>query len=141
MKGSTGKICEEPFCRNKKKRKGKYLHKKCAKHIMQEYRKKHPARNYYQHLKWSAKKRGIIFTLTFEHLDEVLKATPNFFKKTGLLGKSLTVDRKETHLGYADGNIQVITRTKNSEKYWAEDRHYKFTGPLTTEQNTDDLPF
>lgn len=134
-------ICSVRFCRKKRKRAGKYYFPKCSMHTQREYVKNHPERAYLHHLRKSAKKRGIECTITFEELAAFLKGK-NFFAKTGLKKNSATIDRVESHRGYAAGNLQIVTRSHNSQKYWSHDRHYRFdTVTDVGEVDLSDCPF
>lgn len=95
-------------------------------HIQRRYVEQHPERAYFHHLRKSARKRDIEFTITFEQFCEFLNGK-KFFGKTGLAADSLTIDRIEGNRGYIHGNLQIKTRSSNSQKYWATDRHYRFS--------------
>lgn len=96
-------------------------------HLQRDYVKRNPEREVYRHLKYSAKKRNIVFTITYEYLIAFLSGT-DYIKKKGLKGNSLTIDRDNNTLGYVEGNLVIRKRNSNSQKYWATDRHYNFSG-------------
>lgn len=130
----SSKICVVKHCRRKKKRAGKsvngkqYYNSRCAMHIQQEYVKNNPERAVYHHLAKSARKRKkpILFTLTFEWFEKWIKTT-NYMRDRGPYAGDATIDRIIPALGYADGNLQVITRAHNSAKT-KFDRDYYVNG-------------
>jgi len=80
----------------------------------------------YQNLKVSARKRGIGFFLTFEWFKDFIMGT-DYLTSKGRNREGLTIDRKERHLGYAEGNLAVIPNIDNIKKYHREERFKKYT--------------
>jgi len=116
---ATRRKCSIPHCR-KPARKGRRI---CEKHTKQHWRKSHPEHNAYLNLKSSAKKRGIYFKLT---LEEFLKfaARYDYTNNKGTASQSLTIDRRDPHLGYELSNLRVITNAANIAKGNRERRDY-----------------
>lgn len=121
-KGSRCKGIESrPHCRNKvavrmsgpKKgqRKGALCHA-CRSAV---WRENSPMRAAYVRLKSHAAGRGIEFRISFRHF-ECFAIKSELIEKTGATADSLTVDRRDNLKGYVIGNIQPLTRARNSEK-------------------------
>lgn len=87
----------------------------CGSHAKELWRIRNPVHAAYGALKVSARRRGIPFTLTFEHFSEIAEAT-RYIDNKGNYRHNLHIDRIEEHLGYTDGNIQVITCGENVAK-------------------------
>lgn len=79
-----------------------------------------PERYAYNNLRSSARKRGIPFTLTLEQFRKFCVQT-EYMNGKGLGKKSYTVDRIREGEGYHIDNIQCLTRSQNTKKYWV---HY-----------------
>lgn len=75
-------------------------------------------------LKKSAKKRGLKFTITKEWFVEFIKKT-DYMENRGRLLSQLTIDRIENHKGYEPDNIQILTKSDNTLKYFHFDRENK----------------
>ena len=72
-------------------------------------------------LKKSAKKRGLEFSIELKWFkDWVLKS--DYMERRGRSAESLGIDRIKNELGYTMTNIQILTKSENSAKYWAEFR-------------------
>lgn len=111
-------LCSTKFCRNKR---GKD-HKICSKCRLRKWRKENPIKAILAHLKWSAKKRHIPFSLTLSQLKDLLFGE-SYQKDKGLLAQNLTIDRKDSTEGYHIDNLQVITRLENTYKENYERKH------------------
>ena len=109
----------------------------CSMHKMRVWRAKNPERAAWQHLRSSAKKRGIAFTLTFEEFVAFCKATGYVESKGGL-----HVDRVDCLRGYEAGNIRALPCYENLRKAYAESRIHATAGtaplPLDEAQSTDE---
>jgi hypothetical protein len=103
--------CNTKGCRNRA-RKGAA---DCSKCHQRKFRERNPLSAAYAKLKWSAKRRGIEFTITRVQFECFCKLS-GYLEKTGNEGHSLTVDRKDNLKGYVPGNIQPLTRARNAEK-------------------------
>ncbi len=112
--------CKTPRCK-KRPAKARLVCPCCR---MREWRKKHPLKAAYAKLRDHARGRGIEFNLpraTFEKLATIT----GYITQSGLFGQCLTIDRKDNTKGYVIGNVQVMTRSKNTEKQmkYDEKRH------------------
>lgn len=109
MKDPT--LCRERGCKNPRRAKRRRCHK-CQKRI---HVKNQPAMASYHLLKSHSTARGVPCTVTFEEF--LLFATETgYLNGKGPHASSLTIDRIKNELGYVTGNLQVMTRAKNSEK-------------------------
>jgi len=93
----------------------------CGTHHKELWRANNPVHAAYDNLRASARKRKIAFTLTLAHFKAVIEPT-RYMDESGRERHCLHIDRIETHLGYVDGNIQVLTCTENVQKENAERR-------------------
>lgn len=94
-------------------------HQLCGTHHKELWRLCNPVHAAYDNLRASARKRKILFTLTFDHFKTIIASTA-YMDDKGRTRFCLHIDRKETALGYVDGNIQVLTCTENVQKENAE---------------------
>lgn len=92
-----------------------------------KYDKKYPLKRFFRNLKSSAKRRNIKFTITFEYFLSVIPYSFSIDK--GRFKNNSTIDRIDNEKGYEIGNIQVMSKSKNSKKY-----HYQ-------KLINDNLPF
>src|SRR5688572_3621787 len=72
-------------------------------------RKNNVARYLFGNLRNNAKRRGVLFNLTFDHFVEECTKN-NYFELRGTGANDLTIDRDKPALGYVDGNLKFITR-------------------------------
>jgi len=79
------------------------------------YNKKYPHKNRWYKLRYRAQKRGIVFTITYEYFRDFCMEH-EVEGKTGRTAECLSFDRKKNHLGYIEGNIQILTVSQNSMK-------------------------
>lgn len=131
--------CQTPYCRNKIKT-GKH----CSTCRYKKWREAHPVKYAYLNLKHNAKKRGVLFTITFEQFKQWCTKV-KYIGFSGRASDSLTIDRRYNDIGYHIDNIQVKTRRDNVLKYVHYDYRVKrvsFTemAPEPVEQD-EDLPF
>ncbi len=124
--------CQTPYCRNQIKSR-----KYCSTCRYKKWRESNPVKYAYLNLKHNAKKRGVLFTITFEEFkDWCVKV-----KYIGFAGRnadSLTIDRRHNDIGYHIDNIQVMTRRDNITKYFHYDYRMKtvrYSGPEPVENN------
>lgn len=107
------KICNEKFCRNAVKPRGK----KCATCYSRIWREKNPTKAFYISQKAHAKARKIPFNITFEEFEKwAIK-----YKLIGHTGKTkyaYQVDRinEDDPRGYHIDNIQKLTQEENVAK-------------------------
>lgn len=92
----------------------------------------------YRALKDHAKARGIQFTITFKYFERFAIVT-KYLCKTGNTGDSLTVDRRDNLQGYVPGNIQPMTRSKNSEKLARSDARRMRCGYKWVDESPEDF--
>lgn len=88
----------------------------CYSCNIKRYKERHPERYAYRVLKNNALRRGKPFTISFEYFLKFAVKT-NYMAGKGITKHSLHVDRIKEHLGYVEGNLQVLTNTENVKKY------------------------
>lgn len=114
-----------------------YCHK-CRSKI---WRTNNPAAYLWHNLKKSAKKRGIMFTITQKEFVDFISQT-EYMHKRGRLSDSLTIDRRDGRVGYHLSNIQILTRSENSSKYHNKEEEYpKVEGDIIVGDHLAPLPF
>jgi hypothetical protein len=114
-KKKEGRCCVL-FCRNKLY-KGHY----CTTHSKRRDFLKSPERAYYDRMKVSAWRRNISVTITFAEFKEWTQAVNLVeIKKRE---KNWSIDRKDVLIGYAKGNLQLLTVSDNASKWWYEKYH------------------
>lgn len=116
---SKQKKCPTPWCRNDSAPGRKHCHK-CRS---RSYREKHPYRYYYNVLRLNASRRGIEFNLSFRRFKKLWTDHPKKWKEK-LAQKTCRweVDRIDINRGYADDNVQLLSKRENIRKYWEKDR-------------------
>lgn len=107
--------CKLPFCRRPRE-KHKHI---CAKHKHERQKQLNPIAYQYQVLKSSAKRRGIAFSLTKDYFESFCE-TNDYIRLKGIYSECMTIDRINPDLGYANGNIQMITNYANQKKRWVD---------------------
>lgn len=114
-----------PVCRCRKEPRDIGTHPKshqlCGTHHKELWRLNNPVHAAYDNLRASARKRKILFTLTFDHFKATIEPT-KYMDEKGRTRFCLHMDRIETARGYEDGNIQVLTCIDNVQKENAERR-------------------
>ncbi len=96
---------------------------------MRKWRLAHPYEAAYHILKFHAKARKIPFTITFKYFKRFAKKF-RYLIRTGRYAENITIDRRNNLRGYVRGNIQVMTRRKNSEKKMRADA-YRIEGGMS----------
>ena len=81
------------------------------------WRERNPLRYFFNKLRYRARERGKVFSLTFEYYCKLVRAS-GYLEKKGKTATSLSIDRIDEKLGYVPGNVQVITLSENSRKAW-----------------------
>ena len=76
----------------------------------------------YRHLKSNAKRRGIPFSITLAEFKVWLDENPDYIWARGREGSCLSVDRCDNSLGYALGNLRLVTQSWNSTRAVATTR-------------------
>lgn len=115
------KYCVTPNCANDRAP----YRKLCDTCRSRRYRERNPLSITYIQLKINAGKRGIPFLLTFTFFRKFCEET-NYLNLRGRGANDMTIDRKIPRYGYADGNIQMMTRADNARKRW-KDSHYELS--------------
>jgi hypothetical protein len=104
--------CETNNCYNEAVAGRCYCHK-CRK---RSWRKANPVKAVFSRLKQRARRDGIIFSLTYEWFEGFIKRNPDYMKKRGRTKDALQIDRKIETVGYVNGNLQILTTSKNVKK-------------------------
>lgn len=135
--------CLSPHCRNKKAPRGNY----CYSCVSRKYAKKHPEKYTFNNLRSNSKRRGKIFTLTFEQFLRLCTET-EYMQRKGVTKFSLHLDRIEEERGYTYENLQTLENTENVKKYLAwkyrdESGKNVFTVKMgmRISKKSDDCPF
>lgn len=93
----------------------------CGSHHKELWRIRNPVHAAFDNLRKHARARKVLFTLTLQHFTEIIAPTA-YIDEKGQQRHCLHIDRIKTHLGYVDGNIQILTCTENVLKEHAERR-------------------
>lgn len=122
-------MCSTKFCRNPASvefykdgriRKRRTSCNRCRSRLN---RANNPEMDAYHHLRDSAKKRAIRFTLTFDQFLNLVEGT-EYIAKRGRTKGCLHIDRIRAGAGYEFGNLRVIDASHNVGKGNIE-RHHK----------------
>lgn len=105
-------IC--PTCRRRRRAKRARC-RECYTCISRRRAKADPVSYCYYNLRKSAKRRGIVFTLTKEYFRR-WAIRYDYLTLRGRGREGYVVDRKNDHKGYEPGNIQVLTGSENTRK-------------------------
>lgn len=108
--------CSTPYCR-RRVTKGNL----CNTCRTRKWRKENPVRSAWINLRNNAKRRGVLFTITFEQFEQWCVKV----KYIGFQGRnsdSYTIDRRHNDIGYHIDNIQVLKKRDNIVKYF----HYDY---------------
>lgn len=81
---------------------------------------KHPIHYAFLNLKAGAARRNIPFMLSLDEFEKFVSETEYMQRKHKTKKNSLTIDRITENGPYTVNNIQVITRSKNTSKYFRE---------------------
>lgn len=105
------------WCHGCRRRAAKKRGGRCETCASRWFRFHHDDLYAYHNLKRSARKRGILFHLTFEDFQEFCAIT-GYLEMRGKEPHSFTIDRIKSHLPYQVGNIRILTYADNtSHKY------------------------
>lgn len=96
----------------------------CYKCRSKNIREKNPIRAIFYELKRSAKRRGYEFTLTIEYLTKIAEEH-DLLNNRGRESESFSIDRIINEKGYGNDNVQILTKSQNSAKYWADTKHLR----------------
>lgn len=105
--------CPVKFCQNLS---AGYKGKLCHKHLQQLWRHRHPLKAKFHNLRSKARARGIAFCLSYEHFKQLVEEGGHDISSQDRHGDTISVDRVNPSLPYADGNVQLITVSENVRK-------------------------
>lgn len=127
MNECTGKVrtlkqkkgtCIVRFCAKhalaRRDRTGK-RYKYCAKHRRQRQKETDPIGYFFDALRQNARRRKVGFHLSKKEF-AVFCAETDYIRLKGRYKNDMTIDREIPALGYRYGNLQLLTRSKNSSK-------------------------
>lgn len=103
-------------CATKNCRKVAKSGKLCYSCKQRKYKENNPEYYAFYTLKNNAKRRGVVFGLTFLDFKKFAIKT-NYMAKKGISSTSFHVDRIDERKGYFKNNIQVLTNSDNVKKY------------------------
>lgn len=113
---SENKLCSVEGCDKKHNSKGL-----CKMHYLQQWRKEHEYETLWHMLKSSAKRRDIEFNITVDELRAEIGKTP-YMQNKGRFLENYNIDRIRQLEGYKPGNIQVITKEENLDKWHKQEK-------------------
>lgn len=113
--------CTVEGCENDARERRKLCHTCEAR----KKRAKNPIMYAYTALRTNAKRRGKVFTITFDYFRE-LALKSGYIEGKGKTSQCLSIDRIKAYKGYEEGNLQVITISENIQKYHNEDKHAEY---------------
>lgn len=102
--------CKTKFCRNVVKRSGF-----CSTCRSKKCREKNRMRYAYVTLRNNAKRRNIVFEISFEYFKRFCYRT-KYIQNKGITHDSYSIDRIKNNLGYIERNIRCLTVSQNSKK-------------------------
>lgn len=91
--------------------------KECETCKFQRFKAKNEIIIIYYNLKNSARKRSLKFNLTKEWFVKFVTNSP-LLTIRGRSAEAFTIDRVDNDKGYVMGNLEIITKSANSKKYW-----------------------
>jgi hypothetical protein len=116
----------------------------CGKHRTQAHRKKYPILSAFTNLKHNAKRRGVLFTITFKQFAEWCVKVNYIGLARGRKQQSYTIDRRYNDIGYHVDNLQMMVKKDNISKYFYYDyrtKHAVFSNGQAMQYDPKDLPF
>ncbi|MEP2447374.1 MAG: hypothetical protein ABJI69_09110 [Balneola sp.] len=133
--------CEAPYCQRIPQGNRKH----CARCRKRLQRQNHPFRYFFNQHKQKAKQRGIDWLLTFEEFRQLWLAEPEkWLSKLSGATSHWEIDRVNNNLPYHITNVQIITKTKNVQKYYEHDRFMMdvtWTDKIQPKPNYEEAPF
>lgn len=91
---------------------------------VRKWREKNKLKYSYYNLKHNAKRRNIIFLLSYKEFCEfAFKCT--LFLQRGIKRESYHIDRIDESKGYEIGNLQMLTNIENITKYQGIRKYFK----------------
>lgn len=103
--------CKTPRCRNDRAKHKTVCHT-CNSRI---FRENNPVKAAFFNLRQNAKRRGHVFTITFEDFKKFCRKT-KYMAGKGRTKDSFSIDRINPAKGYEPGNLQLLTVSENSSK-------------------------
>jgi hypothetical protein len=124
--------CQTRYCRNQTK--GNRTH--CSTCRGRRFRRNSPFKYFYGKLKQRALERGKEFSLTLDEFREIWEAEPEKWKEKQKKDSVCTweMDRKKEEEGYHKGNIQLVKKRFNVQKYH---KYYQGKDQLALEYEPD----
>ncbi len=119
-------------CKNCQERHAAYQRTVCNTCRSRKWNAKNPIRKAWHNLKRSAKKRNYPFELPYENFYAFAVST-GYDKNRGRTKEAMVIDRINNDQGYTMTNIQVITKSSNSTKYWKEVHEQEWKKFVATE--------
>lgn len=107
--------CNTPYCRNKRAKHRTI----CWKCDSRKKRAKNPIRASFNDLRSNAKRRDRHFDLSYEYFRTFVLEN-GYMENKGRGKGRLHIDRIKHHLGYIEGNIQVLFAEENCRKSYTE---------------------
>ena len=118
--------CIVLFCNRHKTSKDAY----CHRHKRQIEMHSCPVQVYYNKLKLSAKRRGILFTITLQEFKQWAAEVQLIEKKSSDGKKFWHIDRKKNENGYIPGNLQLLNYHENTTKSHLEPSYISSQDPF-----------
>ena len=110
-KRKASHLCVVKNCRNPRRARGGGRF--CYACTQALWRARYPTKSAYTALRDHARRRRILFTLSFGRFEELVRGT-SYIETAGNQAGGLQVDRVDATRGYADDNVQLLTITENS---------------------------
>lgn len=101
--------------------------KQCWSCLKRAYAARHPMRYSFYVLKNNAKRRQVVFGLTFEDFKKFAGKT-DYMNGKGITSEAYHIDRIDERKGYFKNNIQMLTNSQNIKKYIKFDFEQKQMG-------------
>lgn len=120
--------CATPYCRRKASH-GQI----CSTCYSRKWRKANPIRSAWLNLRNNAKRRDVLFTITFEQFRQWCTKV-KYIGFAGRNSESYTIDRIHNDIGYHIDNIQVMKKRDNVIKYFHYD--YRNKAVMMTESES-----
>lgn len=117
-KNKAPEKCQNLYCRNE----SAIGRKVCNTCKSRDYINRNRLLMVWHWIKKSAKKRNIFFNLDKTEF-KLFLLKHSYIEYSGRGKNNFTIDRIKPELGYTINNLQVITKSNNSKKYHAEEKH------------------
>lgn len=116
----------------------------CGKHRIKAARERNPVYTAFITLKHNAKRRGVLFTITFVQFSDWCTKVNYIGLARGRKATSYTIDRRYNDIGYHIDNIQAMVKRDNITKYFYYDyrtKHAVFSNGQALQYDPKHLPF